>query len=124
MIQPRFSFRSLMIVVTLVAIALYLMFGRPTVIAQRFVEAANNQDLEYARSHLSAIDGHCPYLAQKRFVSVHMEAKLLPREWSDLWRFRRRLNLIMTVQRTHESGIGAIHARVDAGILRLKEVAD
>lgn len=51
--RPRSSIRSLLIVITLVGVVLYLLFVRPTLVAQRFVQNPNAQELEHIGSTIA-----------------------------------------------------------------------
>ena len=88
----RFSLRLAFLLLTLVAVALYVLYVRPTSIAERFVNAVEQRDYEASRSLLVnnelSVFNHGP----KYFVDVDfLYAEIMPREWSDLLKCRRRL---------------------------------
>jgi hypothetical protein len=95
--RPRFSIRLLLVVITASATLCYVLFVRPTVLAQRFVDAVNERDYQTARSLLrsdfySFRDFFAFYIPGKRSdrSAALIYAEVLPREWGDLWSFQRR----------------------------------
>ena len=90
--RPRFSIRWLFVIVTLSAVALYALFVRPTVFANRFVKSIEQRDFEDAyglfREDPPLIAGR-PILPSRSIALLY--AEVLPREWSDIWSFQRRI---------------------------------
>lgn len=84
--------RWLLVFVTLSAAALYALFVRPTVIANRFVQSIQRGNFEdgysFFREDPPLIAGQ-PILPSRSISLVY--AEVLPREWGDIWRFQRRV---------------------------------
>jgi len=83
---PRFSLRRLLIIVTLLAVASYALFVRPTVLANRLAQAVNAGDLQSAEALLGDPAGNA---FQTAFTEATSVAEVSPREWSDVWHLRR-----------------------------------
>lgn len=102
--RPRFSLRVILVVVAVVAGALYVGCVRPTMIAQRFVAAVMRRD--YAAASRLAGD--------KRWQAVvhpnngirpdWVYAELVPREWADWWRCERHIILRVSQHSDHDGG--------------------
>lgn len=88
----RFSLRLAFVVTAVAAIALYMLYVRPTAIAKRFVTAIEQRDLETAKS---CFHDQNLWVFDRGFrptASVDLiYAELLPREWADIWACRRRI---------------------------------
>ncbi len=111
--RPRFSLRWLLGAVTLASVFLYLLFVRPTVVAQRFVDSVNQADYhELARLTLNGaplkarLEGIAPRVTYSS-TNLKATASLDPRTWRDVWRFQR----IVRVE---------VSAREDASRLRYR----
>lgn len=104
--RPRFSIKRILTCFALVAAVLYLFVVRPTTVAQRLVESASSPEFNPG-SLLPADDG------QEWTLQV---AYLLPREWADTWRCRRRAQILAISQtRTRmivEFAAGPLHAEM------------
>jgi hypothetical protein len=98
--RPRFSIRVLLVVFAVLATVCYVLFARPTVIAERFVTAVMGRDYRAAQSliqyrdvrSLEVVFGVNNSLGRRsttRIVLIY--AEVLPREWTDLWSFQRRV---------------------------------
>jgi hypothetical protein len=98
--RPRFSIRLLLLLIAVVAATCYVLLVRPTEIAKRFVAAVNERDHLAAKSLLPkrdfwsgrdfiAISNPPSKSEPTRIVSVY--AEILPRDWSDIWSFQRRV---------------------------------
>src|SRR5436190_595734 len=90
----RFSLRLVLVIITLSALALYWFLVRPTENAYRFVAAVEAHDYETARRLLQS--DFWAFLPQPKDRTTTIDlvyAEVLPREWSDIWRCRRRLIL-------------------------------
>ena len=89
----RFSIRLLLGIVTLSAIGLYVLFVRPTVVANRFVRLIQQGDYDAA---YRLFWGPTPQIFHDSDPNHSIDwvyAEVLPREWSDIWAFRRRVLL-------------------------------
>lgn len=99
--RPRFSIRFLLIFTAFVGISLYVLFVRPTAVAETFVNAANNQDFEYLircfqtsnRNTIGFDNISRPLSGSGPHTIDRAGAKLLPRSWNDLFGCRRRIVL-------------------------------
>jgi hypothetical protein len=97
--RPRFSVRLLLVIVALLAAACYVLLVRPSVIAARFVTAVNNRDYRLAESLLkpkfpTGVNLVAHYTAPSpnpQIKTVLIYAEVMPREWSDIWLFQRRV---------------------------------
>jgi hypothetical protein len=98
--RPRFSVRVLLVVCAVLAIACYLLFARPTAIAEQFVAAVNARDFHVAESLLkpqpfrsgkSLIEYYTSPSPNPATKAVLIYAEVLPREWNDIWSFQRRV---------------------------------
>jgi hypothetical protein len=98
--RPRFSVRVLLAGVALLAAGCYLLLVRPSLLAERFVAAVNARDFRVAeallkpqqfRSGANLIAYYTSPPPDPRTKIVLIYAEVLPREWSDIWSFRRRV---------------------------------
>jgi hypothetical protein len=99
-VRPRFSLRLLLVVFALLALALYLCVVRPTALAEQFVAAVSDRDYTTAQQLLG--DKRDWSVAGKSLqgrVPKAMYVRLLPREWGDVYRCRRRV--VLTVAWRH-----------------------
>lgn len=88
-IRIRFTVRLLFVATAVLAVALYVLYVRPTSIAQRFVAAIMSHDFSAAKSlvvgeGLSDLDDETAHV--DRFY-----AEVLPREWDDIRKCQRRV---------------------------------
>jgi hypothetical protein len=107
--RPRFSLRWLLIAFTLLAVAFYLCFVRPTVIAKEFVNAVNmggeSRDSAFTSAAFGTKRGILPSYF---FLDRGAEAHLIPRTWSDIWRCQRRIGFMKPVDDRNEGRIACI----------------
>jgi hypothetical protein len=105
--RPRFSIRLLLVAFAVLAAACYVLFARPTVLAERFVAAVMGRDFRAAQSLLRNRDdrslddilgGGTRRGNQATSKVVLVYAEVLPREWTDLWAFQRRVILRVALQ--------------------------
>ena len=96
----RFSVRVLLVAVALLAASCYLLFVRPSLLAERFVAAVNARDYRVAesllkpqrfRSGANLVAYYTSPSAEPTTKAVLIYAEVLPREWNDIWSFRRRV---------------------------------
>jgi hypothetical protein len=89
--RPRFSLRWLLIAFAIFSVCLYVLFIRPTVLAERFVAAIN-------RGEADPYDVvQRPQLAASRPTdNKTVVARVLPRTWSDILHARRELGATIT----------------------------
>jgi hypothetical protein len=73
--------RLILIVVAISGVTFYVLFVRPTVVANKFVSAIERNDYSWVENSVWDLN------------FTHVDAKVLPREWSDIWRFQRRIAL-------------------------------
>ena len=91
----RFSIRWLLVLIAAAATLCYVLFVRPTVLAHRFVDAVKGGDYETAKSLLLDEDKNV-WVFRRSQAAISLDrlyAEVLPHEWSDIWRLRRRLLL-------------------------------
>ena len=95
--RPRFSLRVILIATATVSILLYLFVVRPTILANRFVMAANAQDMDAVDAFLADKNWREEeYNSLTRDAAArtdHIYATLFPRDWSDWFGCRRRIVL-------------------------------
>jgi hypothetical protein len=88
----RFSLRLAFVVLTGSALALYWLVARPTILANRFVDAITGHDYESAMSLLTNrtlwVFDHGP---ERTAVVDRIYTEVLPRETTDVWMCRRRI---------------------------------
>ncbi len=88
----RFSLRLVFALITLSAIALYCFVVRPTMLAQKFVVAVSRQDYGAAKQLMIGEATWRRIVEQHNFPAPdRIYAELVPREWQDVWRGRRRI---------------------------------
>jgi hypothetical protein len=88
MMRPRFSLRWLLIAFTVLSLGFYLLFVRPTVLANEFIAAINGHDYERANSlfeYVRTIRGFTSFGGERSWYI----GEVRPREWSDVWQCRR-----------------------------------
>lgn len=92
--RPRFSLKWLLIVVTALSVALFVLLIYPTTKAKRFVAGVNNGSID----NDAATGNPKPIEFSKEDVGEdgRSSAELLPWDWSDLFRLRRRVEIIET----------------------------
>ena len=88
--RPRFSLRWLLIGFTVLTIAFYFLFVRPTMIAQQLVASVKSTEFKPG-SLLPSGDKEVQGTWKVK------DAYLQPREWSDVWRCQRRAQVIATL---------------------------
>src|SRR4051812_25986704 len=99
----RFSLRVLFIATSLVATTTYLLLVRPTAVAKRFVAAINKGDFAEARVLLNDQAALEFQNAADRSIDIdRVFAEVAPRDWSDIWRCRRRVTLDVQYRRESE----------------------
>jgi hypothetical protein len=91
--RPHFSIRILLLAIAVSAFASYWAFARPTVIARKFMRAVEVGD--YQRAEAFCLDRDCRFLSVPidELSDVSANAKLHPRQWRDIWTFKRRMLL-------------------------------
>jgi hypothetical protein len=101
----KFSLRTLLAIITVVAAALYVIVARPTLLAQWFVFAVSQQEYERAsammRSRSAWVRVVRPHDSEK---ADRVYAELQPREWSDVWSCRRRIRVTVSRHSNNNGG--------------------
>jgi hypothetical protein len=105
--RPRFRVRTLLILTALVAAGCYWWIARPTMVAERFVAALATDDRRSLESLWTdaEIESFCETYMHSQSDQLdknHLQLRLLPRTWPDIWHRRRSIELI---------GIGAFKER-------------
>jgi hypothetical protein len=101
--QPRFSLRWLLIAFTLLAVVFYLLFVRPTVIANQFIAAVERGDFRTAEKlYVSGSKTSIPELLTQ-VQDPTVKAKLFPSKWRDVWGFKRSM-LVQIIPAERKSG--------------------
>lgn len=106
-LRPRFSLRWMLILFALFGVLFYLLFVRPTVLANEFVAAINGHDYERANSLFDFVPTIRGFSSFRGETCWYM-GEVRPREWSDLWHCRRIIrveygwNLLDTGQRAFD----------------------
>lgn len=86
--RPRFTMRWLLVGFAVLTVAFYFLFVRPTHVASRFVRAVNEGAVKRATSMIE--HGDKTWITSG-YADTTIATELLPREWSDVWHFRRRI---------------------------------
>jgi hypothetical protein len=101
--RPRFSLRWLLVAFTLVAVVLYVLFVHPTIAANRFVAAVNRGDFSQLES-LGLLRNLQTYNKDYTFEKVTVRAKLKPRAWRDVYKFRRNVDVRVAFPKGESAG--------------------
>jgi hypothetical protein len=80
-----------MLLAACVSVVCYWLFVRPTINAERFIEAIESKDYILADSMCASThrENLGDRIAERGDAQVKVE--ILPRHWRDYWRFKRRL---------------------------------
>src|SRR5690349_11127272 len=122
----RISLRRLLIGFTVLSIAFYVVFVRPTTLADRFSKAIQEGDIKGAASLAGSIDEST---IESNYSDPVTTAEVLPRNWSDIWRCRRRVTVwanVATKYRNRRTGqedykeIFQQTSQFEAGPLRIR----
>lgn len=90
--RPRFSLKWLLTAFTILGVAFYVAFVRPTVIANRFLTFIQEPDVQGAQS--LCVAGSEPFLLPGwKDVNEVTESELSPRTWNDIWKMQRRVEI-------------------------------
>jgi hypothetical protein len=113
--KPRFSLRRLLIAFALLAVLLHVCVVRPTSSAERFAAAVLREDYSAARAFL--IDGNDwdTAIGLGSSKADHIYADVMPREWQDILRCRRRI--VLRVSRHEDRNGGYIDWTEDSDIV-------
>lgn len=101
--RPRFSLRVILVVVAVVAGALYFGCVRPTMVAQRFVAAVMRRDYAVA-SQLAGDERWQAVVQPDGRRADWLYAELVPREWADWWRCERHIILRVSQHSDRDGG--------------------
>jgi hypothetical protein len=125
--RPRFSLKWLLIAFTILGVAFYFAFVRPTVLANKLVNLIDRDEFQLAESLI--VEPSKPF-AFKGFNGaesepVVAEVRLLPRKWRDLWKMQRRLDVRVIRTRPTLSGNGqnnhlAMQFQATAGVFGVR----
>ena len=90
--RPRFTLRWVMIAFTVLGVAFYFLFVRPTALANQFVRDIQSGNFTQAESLLGE---QCknPFGKSVTFREFTTVASVYPRDWSDVWHFRRTIEV-------------------------------
>jgi hypothetical protein len=91
--RPRFSLRLLIVGLTVASLARYWLFVRPISVAKLFVDLVNTK--EYRKAELICRNSTHSFLLDQveNFGECEVEAKLLPRRWSNVIRFQQPMSV-------------------------------
>lgn len=90
--RPRFTMRWVMIAFTVLGVAFYVLFVRPTVLAEQFVRNIQRGDFAEAEAMLSD-PARNRFGKSTRLAKRSTIASMYPRDWSDVWHFRRTIEV-------------------------------
>ena len=105
----RFSLRWLLIAFTVLVPIVYLLFVRPTVIVHQLVDAINKKDYRFLQSMDSepiplkdtvATFKDLDDVEHMNINRVSLNAVAVPSSWGDIFRFRRRANVLVNFRNT------------------------
>jgi hypothetical protein len=86
----------MLVAVTVLALACYFAFVRPTVLAQQFLDAMKARDFHQAESLCGdSNENYFTHCMQKSESYDVVDAKLFPRRWSDLCKLQQRLSVTL-----------------------------
>jgi hypothetical protein len=101
----RFSLRLLLVAFGIFAVLLYVFIVRPTVIAEKFIVAVSRQDFDAAKVLVKGEYSWRRLVEQANLPQPdHVYADLIPREWQDIWRGRRRIVLRVARHNDYRGG--------------------
>ena len=131
----RFSLKWMLILFVFCGFAFYLLFVRPTVIANQFVAAVESGDYKTAESLCTGDDPHfLMEVIKKVGLSVVVEAELAPQSWQSLLRGYRMatLGVVSTQKRRTVSSAGestfasyrGYSFQIEAGVFGIYRVSD
>lgn len=90
----RFSLKLLFIAFAVLSVSFYVLFIRPTVIANRFVSALNRGDVKVFESLADGVQEKLIDLLHQqdkniKFEDVKFSAEIKPQSWRDIYKCRR-----------------------------------
>jgi hypothetical protein len=95
--RARFSLRLILVAIGIFAVMLYVCVVRPTMLANRFVAAVNEQDMDAVDAFLGGKDwreeSYTGLTRDRATRTDHIYADLIPRDLSDWLGCRRRIVL-------------------------------
>jgi hypothetical protein len=91
--RPRFSLRWLLVSFTVLAVIFYLLFVRPTQVAQSFVDRVNAGNYWELFSELQRQPRTSANNESGGLWGKSLFASVSPRSWSDIFQCRRRFSL-------------------------------
>jgi hypothetical protein len=99
MLTPRlrFTMRWLLVAFAIATIAFYVLFIRPTIVAERFVRVIGEGDLKQAASMLIGDQQSAGMPHIHDFGSASSAGQLSRRTWSDIWHLRRTISVRTSV---------------------------
>jgi hypothetical protein len=97
----RFSLRLLLVITAAFAVALYVMYVRPTQTANHFVVAVMRHDYSAAKTFL--MDDESLWLDDETDTVDQIHAEVLPREWDDICKCQRKI-IVRVARHEEEDG--------------------
>ena len=100
--------------------AFYLLFVRPTELANKFAGVVAAQDVKLATTMLNSDDETS---IKSNFSDAVCHPEVQPRTWSDVWHCRRRITVLASVPSS--SGVGMVfqqQSTFEAGPFRVRFV--
>jgi hypothetical protein len=88
-IRIRFTIRLMFVITAVLAVTLYILFVRPTLIANRFVARIMSRDYPTVNSLL--VSHEMPGLDDETGTVEKIYAEVLPREWEDICKCQRKI---------------------------------
>ena len=85
----RFSLKWILVFFAFFGFACYLLFVRPTVLAERFVNLI--QSNEYREAESLCVSDSRRFSEYVKSESVVVTVQLHARTWNDIWKMRRRM---------------------------------
>ena len=101
--RPQFSLRWLLISFTVLSVSFYVLFVRPTVIAERFASAAKSEDYQYALSFIAEEPRKTIAEYLETVAEPTIKVTIYPSVWNDIWQLQRRM-LIQVIPGERKSG--------------------
>lgn len=117
--RPRFSLKWLLICFTVASVVLYVIFIRPTAIAERFVSRVENRDfdaiqpLSFHGQSFAGMLGEEGHTLEECGDQVLVKAELEPRTWEDFFDCQRRISLEVSAERSQWRRRSSVVASVD-----------
>src|SRR5262245_2228265 len=116
----RFSLRRFLLLIAVFDVLFYFLFVRPTVLANHVLSLVEKGDLEALSKLGVEIPKTHKYFSTngEHYIEVHntynsIEGRIQPRQWSDVWHCRRRVEIKTNYSEPDTTDPVVVHKAVD-----------